>query len=313
VSVRAALSARAATVTAVERGAAIQAHERGLVMPGVLWEVAEVRRYPPPASLADLVAWFWTVEWDVPAGRTHRQQVLTQPGANISVGTPQNGPEHAVEARLHGVATALAERELTSDGWTVAVLLRPGGLGAFVGSAARTFTDRTVPLSEATRMDPDTVVGQVCGAATPASRVQCLADALEGALLPERAGTAGQVAALAHRAEEDRTIKRDHQLARVAGVSVRTLQRMFSDYAGVSPSWVIRRYRLLDVFAVAHTDSWVDWVSVASDLGYADQAHLVRDFRCATGYTPASYAAAAQQTAQQALTGHAAGALDAAH
>ena len=36
----------------------------------------------------------------------------------------------------------------------------------------------------------------------------------------------------------------------------------------------------------------MSWADVAADLGYADQAHLIRDFRAATGQTPAAYAAA---------------------
>ncbi|MCB1636320.1 MAG: helix-turn-helix transcriptional regulator, partial [Xanthomonadales bacterium] len=33
-----------------------------------------------------------------------------------------------------------------------------------------------------------------------------------------------------------------------------------------------------------------DWVRLAADLGYADQAHFIRDFKVAVGQTPASYA-----------------------
>jgi len=60
-------------------------------------------------------------------------------------------------------------------------------------------------------------------------------------------------------------------------------------HAGVSPTWVLRRYRLLDVAEAVRNGERVSWAQVAADLGYADQAHLSRDFHAATGRTPAAY------------------------
>jgi len=34
----------------------------------------------------------------------------------------------------------------------------------------------------------------------------------------------------------------------------------------------------------------VDWAGAAQELGYHDQAHLIRDFRAQIGSTPAAYA-----------------------
>jgi AraC-like DNA-binding protein len=52
----------------------------------------------------------------------------------------------------------------------------------------------------------------------------------------------------------------------------------------------LRRYRLLDVAEAVRNGESPVWADVAADLGYADQAHLVRDFHAATGQTPARYA-----------------------
>lgn len=67
---------------------------------------------------------------------------------------------------------------------------------------------------------------------------------------------------------------------------------MFLEHAGVSPTWVLRRYRLLDAAEAVREGQRVSWAGVAADLGYADQAHLSRDFRAAIGLPPAVNAAA---------------------
>lgn len=97
---------------------------------------------------------------------------------------------------------------------------------------------------------------------------------------------------MARLAENDRGMQRVPQLAERAGVSERTLQRLFLRFAGVSPAWVLRRYRLLDAAEVVRDGAAVDWADLAVGLGYSDQAHLIRDFRAAVGQTPAAYARA---------------------
>jgi AraC-like DNA-binding protein len=75
---------------------------------------------------------------------------------------------------------------------------------------------------------------------------------------------------------------------------VRALQRLFSTQVGVSPKWVILRYRIHEALEQAGTRSDVDWAALAADLGYADQAHLVRDFTTTVGVPPTAYAAEAR-------------------
>jgi len=70
----------------------------------------------------------------------------------------------------------------------------------------------------------------------------------------------------------------------------RQLQRIFSEYVGIGPKWVIQRYRLLDAADRVASGKVVDWASLALDLGFADQAHFIRDFKKLVGCAPAAYA-----------------------
>jgi AraC-like DNA-binding protein len=135
------------------------------------------------------------------------------------------------------------------------------------------------------------VAATVEAAGAEVDRIAALRAVLERVVAgrpPALLAQARQVTAAAAFAEQDRTVLRVEQLAAAAGVGVRTLQRMFAQHLGVSPAWVIRRWRIVEAAdRPAHDD--VEWAELAAELGYADQAHLVRDFRAHLGTTPAAY------------------------
>jgi AraC-like DNA-binding protein len=272
----------------------VERDSRGILDPWLLRQRLQLTRYPAGPALDGLIDRFWAVRWDLPPGAAHEQQVLTHPGANISVGHAnaerglrQPGP---VEACLYGVSRGLSARVLVGQGWTVAALTRPGGLGAFIRGSAAEFTDRGVPLGQAFGTDEAALLRQVAAEQDEAARVALLAAALEQAVDPERRLPAARVAEAARLAEVDRAVRRLGDLCERAGTGERTLQRMFLQYAGVSPTWVIRRYRLLEAAESVREGKPVSWAGIAAGLGYADQAHLTRDFRAAIGQTPAAYA-----------------------
>jgi AraC-like DNA-binding protein len=276
--------------------APVERDSRGILDPWLLRQRVQLTRYPAGPVLDGLVDRFWAVRWDLPPGTVHRQQVLTHPGANISVGHASAAPDERepgpVEARLYGVARGLSTRLLAGQGWTVAALTWPGGLGAFITGSAAELTDRVVPLGQALGTSEAALLQQVTAEPGEAARVALLAAALEQAMDPERRGPALSVAEVARLAESDRTVRRLGDLCERSGLGERTLQRMFLQYAGVSPTWVIRRYRLLEAAETVREGRPVSWADIAAALGYADQAHLTRDFRAAIGQTPAAYASA---------------------
>lgn len=102
----------------------------------------------------------------------------------------------------------------------------------------------------------------------------------------ERAELAGCIVA---RAAADREITRVEHLVRESGIGARALQRLFADYVGVSPKWVIQRYRLHEAAERIAAGAVRDWAALALDLGYADQAHFIRDFRHWVGCSPGEY------------------------
>ncbi len=275
----------------------VEQDSRGILDPWMLRQRVRLTRYPVGPHLFGLVDRFWAVEWDLPNDTDHSQQVLTHPAANLSVGHADARSTGAtaghIDARLYGVAQELTTRVLVGHGWTVAAMTTPGGLGAFLTEPAAAFTNRAVPLREALGIDETKLVERITAANDSPARVAVLAGALESVIAaadPKRVSRARRVAELARLAETDRSLRQLTDLCGRAGLGPRTLQRMFLEHAGVSPMWVLRRNRLLDAAERVRDGQPVSWATVAADLGYADQAHLTRDFRAATGQTPAAYA-----------------------
>jgi len=82
---------------------------------------------------------------------------------------------------------------------------------------------------------------------------------------------------------------RVERAAREAGLSPRRLHELFQREVGVPPkrlARIVRFRRTLDALAVARN---ADLADLALRSGYADQAHLHRDFRALAGLTPRTY------------------------
>ena len=115
------------------------------------------------------------------------------------------------------------------------------------------------------------------------------ADNFFRARLPEPDPAIALVGQIVERILKDPEIKKVDDLTRIAGMGKRALQRLFNEYVGVSPKWVIRRYRLHEVIETFNSRTRPEWVQLALDLGYFDQAHLINDFKTIVGYTPTEY------------------------
>jgi AraC-like DNA-binding protein len=79
-------------------------------------------------------------------------------------------------------------------------------------------------------------------------------------------------------------------LARAAGVSRQHLTREFRDRIGISPKLYCRLARFQSGLTYAGSHSRVDWADAAADMGYADQSHMIAEFRQFSGLTPQTLA-----------------------
>lgn len=251
--------------------------------------LANLRRdYPVAAVLAPFVERYWSVRWDLTGRPAFRSEVLSHPSVNVSVesGThPRFG--FAMPATLvHAVVTRRFSVDLVGAGRVSAVKFHPGGLTAFTGSQPT--RDGVTRLDGELRIEAGCLQAAVLAEQDDGARAAVLDDAL-APLAPDPPGPYLELLGVLAQMLADRCLLRVDQVAARAGTSVRSLQRLFACYVGVSPKAVLARYRLQDAAAAIDAGDGADLAGLAASLGWFDQAHFSRDFRAVVGTTPSAY------------------------
>lgn len=239
----------------------------------------------PPEELAWCVDYCWWVAWDT--ADPYDQEVVPRPVVHVAAEVWEGEPRLVVT----GVPTESFHRRLEGQGRSVALAFRPGGFRPFVNAPASRLVDVTAPLEPVVGVDDREVAGRLLDPRVEVERAGEELLVWFAGMAPPPDPAVDEVTELVETAESDTTIRRAEDLAALAGVSLRTLQRRFREYVGPGPKWVVQRYRLLDVVKAANAGEEIDWAGLAAELGYADQSHLIRHFRQVVGEPPARYAA----------------------
>jgi AraC-like DNA-binding protein len=236
-------------------------------------------RYWPSPDLAPFVEHYWTVEWDLCEPQV--RETLPHPSMHLILEDDL--------AQLAGVFTKKFTRTLAGTGRVFSVKFRPGGFRPFVTMPVRVFSNRVLALQDVFGIAAAGLAQRVLAHADHQVAIALIESFLR-ACDPRPDPAIELVGRICERIAGDRAITKMEQIVGEFGIGTRKLQRLFDDYVGVSPKWVIQRYRLHELVERLHATAAIDWAVTAIDLGYADQAHLIRDFKKLVGATPAGYA-----------------------
>jgi AraC-like DNA-binding protein len=243
-----------------------------------------VRRWPPPTDLAWCIERFWVSAWDLPPGRSYVTRILPHPSVNVTL--------ESDGLRVTGIAAGVWSRRLDGTERAFGVKFQPGAFHLLTevpvasisgaGQAAREVLPGADALERALQQAADDDArAEVVAAYVRARRI-------------EPAPTLALVQTAIALLVGDSDVRRVGDACVRVGVTQRTLQRLFAQYVGVSPGWVLRRGRLHAaaerVIQLAASGPEASLAAVAAEFGYADQAHFSRDFRRVLGTAPAGWA-----------------------
>jgi AraC-like DNA-binding protein len=253
----------------------------------------EYEEWPPCAALKGVILAYWRVAGDgsaVPSPAilpdAYMEIVINLGSAVTLSGAAFNGsqPPRAVV----GLLETTIEMHYPADVCTFGIRLHPARAATFLGVLPKAIVNAVTPLD---RVSPalDQSLSHVFDAHpridSPEGR-----NAIE-AVLTEPLRHAPPPDDLVVDAV-DRLLGADmpvpvSDLAKERGVSSRHLQRRFVANVGVSPKRLERLARFARAWRQAVMGPPITWADLAIANGYADQAHLVREFRAFRARPPA--------------------------
>ncbi|SDS89949.1 AraC-type DNA-binding protein [Paenibacillaceae bacterium GAS479] len=241
-----------------------------------------IERLLPSGPAAAFIRHYWLIEWELPPGQAHVQEVLEHPSVNVVL-----EPGCSV---VSIVSPGRSSQKLEGKGQVMGMLFRPGAFRAWLDRDPGELAGKRLPAAELLGPELLELEQAVFAESEPTQRAK-LADAFWADRVPEPDASAQLVDRIVIGIQLDRSQRDVEGVAERWGLSVRSLQRLFRTYLGVSPKWVIQRYRMHETveLAVQGGEREPNWAALAVELGYFDQAHLIRDFKATIGKTPASY------------------------
>ena len=163
--------------------------------------------------------------------------------------------------------------------------LTPLGSATLLGVPAAELTDRVIPLADIWK---NSTLSTERPTLDGIERLLCR----HLTLTPSQQLTGVRIASLATHVDARAGGITVAEMAELAGVSRQHLRRLFREHIGVTPKQYSRLARFrAGLRLLGESARRESWSRLAALLGYADQSHLIADFREFSGFTPTQLAA----------------------
>ncbi|GGH09530.1 helix-turn-helix domain-containing protein [Paenibacillus segetis] len=261
-----------------------QRSDKGILKAEAGMQKFSLMRYEPAASLSQFIEHYWVVRWNLNGKAPFRQVILSYPNVNLAFEYENN----EIFTGVYGVTTTTYPRLLNDEGRVLGVKFRPGGFYPFWQQPILLLTDKVLGFRDVFGIDEKELEQQIFAMENEEEMVQ-LAEQFLLDRLPEQDDNVELINRIIQFTVDNRQITKVEDIVQQFGMNKRTLQRLFSRYVGVSPKWVIKRYRLQEAVEIMEKDAALDWPKLAQDMGYYDQAHFIKDFKAMIGKSPEEY------------------------
>jgi AraC-like DNA-binding protein len=249
---------------------------------------------PAAPGLKGVVTAYWQVEGN--AAKVPSSAILPDGYIELvfNFGHPVGltGPAYTGDQPVHAVVGLLSQAvqlEYRGPVNTFGIRFHPARGLALLGQHGAALTDKLLPLE---RVSPalDHAFSSLFTADWSA-KSEDARTALDQVLLEQLAASTpadALICALVDRLTRSESAPSVAQMARELGLSPRQVQRRFLGAVGVPPKQFLRLCRFARLWQMATMSPPETWAAIAVEHGYADQAHMAREFR-AFGVEPPSH------------------------
>ncbi|TGK61692.1 AraC family transcriptional regulator [Leptospira wolffii] len=232
----------------------------------------------PSLSLSFFVEHYWSVRWDMRETGPLVQENLPFPSVHIVF---EKG-----NTKIFGVVSGKFSKALEGKNRVFGIKFRPGAFYPFYRKPISGFTDKTLTLEEVFGIPSLPLEEEVFSMDSEEELVR-FAEKFLYERLPEEDKIVETINRIIEEISNKREIVKVEDIVEFSGLNKRTLQRMFQQYVGVGPKWVINRYRMFEI--LDRVSERTDWADLALELGYFDQSHFIKDFKRMVGLSPEEY------------------------
>jgi AraC-like DNA-binding protein len=241
----------------------------------------QLSRHLPARDLTFFVERYWIVSWDLRGQEPYVQETLPYPCVNLVFEKDRT--------RVYGIETGKSARLLEGKGQVFGIKFKPGAFYPFVKWPISQLTNNSIAFFEVFGCDSKALEEAILSCEDEGEMVALAEDFLRERL-PEQDKNVRVINEIVEYIIAHREITKVDDIVDRLHLNKRTLQRLFRQYVGVSPKWVIKRYRLHEVAERLAAGEVEDWPRMVLELGYSDQAHFIKDFKTIVGRTPGEYA-----------------------
>lgn len=245
----------------------------------------------PAAPLTPYVRHYWLLESD---DITHVQRVI--PTGHVELvfhrGSPllRNGqiiPRTSVAGQSH----SFADLRLTGTVNMIVVVFHSFGAKAFFDMPLHELGGRVVPADELNLAGWKELEDKLSADVEDIDCIRMIEAFLMSRLRPIPDYNYKRMAAAVQSVNSSAGALSVSQLAAEVCLSNKQFLRIFNEHVGTSPKEFMRVIRFHKALFILQNNPRMSFTRLACECGYYDQAHMIRDFRLFSGYTPGEYVA----------------------